>query len=277
MYHYYYLTLSKRENLLFSRTNFILLLKLRRPSVVIVNNSWELRRNTVNGKHLPVTAQKQYVRRRKACKSYNRLENAELFASVKDLFLIHHWSPEEIAGRLQLEHQKPILSYATIYRAIYVGMFDEMPPSHGACGSVRYLRHHGKSWYTRQYTERRGSIPISHDISERPAGAAARSQRCHWECDTVAGKTAQAVSTILLQALQEQSVKSLTPDRRKDSPIMPLSRRPWTVCRFISRRRISHGSREATKIPIAYSGSIFPKEWTSRHLQKPMCKLFLQN
>ena len=119
--------------------------------------------------------------------------------------------------------------------------------------------------------------PISHDISERPAGGAARSRRRHWECDTVAGKTAQAVSTILLQALQEQSVKSLTPDRRKDSPIMPLSRRPWTVCRFISRRRISHGSREATKIPIAYSGSIFPKEWTSRHLQKPMCKLFLQN
>ena len=29
--------------------------------------SRELRRNTVNDKYLPITAQKQYVRRRKAC------------------------------------------------------------------------------------------------------------------------------------------------------------------------------------------------------------------
>ena len=83
--------------------------------------------------------------------------------------------------------------------------------------------------------------PISHDISERPAGGAARSRRRHWECDTVAEKTGkaclvtlvnierqylvggkaakkttQAVSIVLLQALQEQSVKNLTPDRGKE-------------------------------------------------------------
>ena len=86
-----------------------------------------------------------------------------------------------------------------------------------------------------------GSIPISHDISERPAGAANRSRRGHWECDIIAGKTgkaclvtlvdrksrylvggkaakktAQAVNTVLLQVLQGQPVKSLTPDRGKE-------------------------------------------------------------
>lgn len=97
----------------------------------------------MNGKYLPITAQQQYARRRKACKPHKRLENAELFALVKNLFLVHHGSPEEIAGRLQLEHQKALLSYATIYRAIYAGMFDETSSSHGSRGAVRRLRHHG--------------------------------------------------------------------------------------------------------------------------------------
>lgn len=242
MCHYHHLTLSERENLLFFRAQSYSISRIaaalgRDKSTI----SRELRRNTVNGKYLPITAQQQYARRRKVCKPHKRLENAKLFALVKNLFLVHHWSPEEIAGRLQLEHQKALLSYATIYRAIYAGMFDETSSSHGSRGAVRRLRHHGKSRHTRQYQERRGSIPISHDISERPAGAANRSRRGHWECDTIAGKTgkaclvtlvdrksrylvggkaakktAQAVNTVLLQVLQGQPVKSLTPDRGKE-------------------------------------------------------------
>ena len=167
-------------------------------------------------------------------------EDTEIFALVKNLFLVHHWFPEEFAGHLQLEHQKSILIYATIYRVIYVGMFDETPSSHGFRGAIRRLRHRGKSRHTRQYTERRGLIPISLNISERP-GAANRSRRGHWECDTVAGKTgnaclimlvdrksrylvrgkaakqtSQAVNAVLLQALNRQPVKSLAPDRGKE-------------------------------------------------------------
>ena len=160
MCHYHHLTLSERENLLFFRAQSYSISRIaaalgRDKSTI----SRELRRNTMNGKYLPITAQQQYARRRKACKPHKRLENAELFALVKNLFLVHHWSPEEIAGRLQLEHQKALLSYATIYRAIYAGMFDETSSSHGSRGAVHRLRHHGKSRHTRQYQERRGSIP----------------------------------------------------------------------------------------------------------------------
>lgn len=131
MCHYHHLTLSERENLLFFRAQSYSISRIaaalgRDKSTI----SRELRRNTVNGKYLPITAPQQYARRRKACKPHKRLENAELFALVKNLFLVHHWSPEEIAGRLQLEHQKALLSYATIYRAIYAGMFDETSSSH---------------------------------------------------------------------------------------------------------------------------------------------------
>ncbi|WP_423794151.1 IS30 family transposase [Megasphaera stantonii] len=120
-------------------------------------------------------------------------------------------------------------------------MFDETPSSHGFRGAIRRLRHRGKSRHTRQYTERRGLIPISLDISERLTGAANHSRRGHWECDTVAGKTgnaclvtlvdrksrylvggkvakqtSRAVNAVLLQAMNRQPVKSLTPDRGKE-------------------------------------------------------------
>ena len=42
------------------------------------------------------------------------------------------WSPEEIEGRLQLEYGKTVISYQTIYRAIYRGHFDDNSLSHGA-------------------------------------------------------------------------------------------------------------------------------------------------
>ena len=119
MCHYHHLTLSERENLLFFRAQSYSISRIaaalgRDKSTI----SRELRRNTMNGKYLPITAQQQYARRRKACKPHKRLENAELFALVKNLFLVHHWSPEEIAGRLQLEHQKALLSYATVERCV---------------------------------------------------------------------------------------------------------------------------------------------------------------
>lgn len=46
--------------------------------------------------------------------------------------------------------------------------------------------------------EKRGKIRISHDISERPAGAQNRSPRGHWEGDTVAGKTGRACLVTLV-------------------------------------------------------------------------------
>ena len=104
MCHYHHLTLSERENLLFFRAQSYSISRIaaalgRDKSTI----SRELRRNTVNGKYLPITAQQQYARRRKACKPHKRLENAELFALVKNLFLVHHWSPEERRHSLAMQ------------------------------------------------------------------------------------------------------------------------------------------------------------------------------
>ena len=118
---------------------------------------------------MPSKAQARYRRRRKKCRPHKLLENPELFALVKKLFLGCHWSPEQIAERLKLEGRANI-SYKTIYRAIYASMFDtpEQKRSEGNRGAIRKLRHRGKPRRPKDYVSNRGKIPISHELSERP-------------------------------------------------------------------------------------------------------------
>ena len=112
--------------------------------------------------------------------------------TVKHLFLDYQWSPEEIEGRLRLEYGKTVVSYQTIYRAIYRGHFEDNSLSHGARGVIRKLRHRGKTRHTKGHVENRGKISISHTIHERPEEANNRTRIGDWEADTVAGKTGKA-------------------------------------------------------------------------------------
>ena len=163
---------------------------------------------------------------------------------VKRLFLNEQWSPEEISARMRLEINQQALSYNTIYRAIYHEDFDEPNLSHGNKGAIRKLRHRGKTRHTKNYRERRGKIPISNTIHERPSAANERLEIGHWEADTVAGKTGRAcIVTLvdrrsrfsllgkvekkisknvincminLLRNVGEDKCKTVTPDRGKE-------------------------------------------------------------
>ena len=53
------------------------------------------------------------------------MDNPVVFSYVKDKFLNHQWSPEQIDGRLKLEKSDIQISYSTIYRGIYARRFDE--------------------------------------------------------------------------------------------------------------------------------------------------------
>ena len=54
--------------------------------------------------YCPLTAQTLYKRRREACRPHKRLEYAPLHSYIQICILEYHWSPEEIVGRIQLEH-----------------------------------------------------------------------------------------------------------------------------------------------------------------------------
>ena len=146
---------------------------------------------------------------------------------IQTCILEYHWSPEEIVGRIQLEHGCQLVSVSTIYRAIYVGLPDASGTS--AKFVLRKLRHHGKRRHKKGSEERRGKFVISHPIEGRPASAANRSVRGHWEADTVvdrksryllggkaASKTAAAVNKVMCEAFSGQPHLSVPPDCGKE-------------------------------------------------------------
>jgi len=69
---------------------------------------------------------------------------------IRKLFLINHWSPEQISNRLKVENNDIQLSTTTIYRAIYSGIFDNKTKTDGYAKATRMLRHHGKKRHKRQ-------------------------------------------------------------------------------------------------------------------------------
>jgi IS30 family transposase len=162
------------------------------------------------------------------------------------MFLEKQWSPEQISNRLMHENSKFRISYSSIYRAIYAGIFDtpEQRRSKGNRGAIRKLRHRGKTRRRKGKAETRGKIVISNRIQDRPNEAETRLIIGHWEADTLGGKVSSAcLVTItdrcsryllagkvkkrysalvademinLLSALPEEKRKTITPDRGKE-------------------------------------------------------------
>lgn len=90
-------------------------------------------------RNCPLTAHALYKQRREACRPHKRLENAPLHSYIQICILEYHWSPEEIVGRIQLEHGCRLVSVPTIYRAIHAGLLN--PPGASTKFVLRKLRH----------------------------------------------------------------------------------------------------------------------------------------
>ena len=203
----------------------------------------ELKRNTINKYYSATAAQAAYEYRRLKCRPKKKLSDPKLFGIVKKLFIEHQWSPDEISGRIKNEHPELSISYSTIYRGIYAGLFDTelADGSDGIRSAKRKLRHKGKARHYNGQTEKRGKFVISHDIDERPQEANDRSRLGDWEGDTVIGKRdgqclvtladrmsrflfskkaekkdSTFVTDVMIQCLKGQPVHSITPDRGKE-------------------------------------------------------------
>jgi IS30 family transposase len=104
------------------------------------------------------------------------------------------WSPEQVAGRLALEHGRKVISYETIYRFIYAQM---VRTNDG--GWRRYLpRKKGK----RGHRGRKNCSPASFiegrvSLAKRPIEVGDRRVPGHWEADLMMfSKYGQAVLTV---------------------------------------------------------------------------------
>lgn len=165
-----------------------------------------------------ISAQSDYVNQRKACHRNRIFENSAfrtaVIAAIQDL----HWSPEQIVGYYRSTRGTSPFSFVTIYREIHrynLGLFK----SHGARGIARKLRHRGKTRHTKGYVEKRGKIPISHKLADRPVEANMRTRIGDWELDTIIGRDGGDVLVTMVDR-RSRYLLAQRASKRKSAPVL---------------------------------------------------------
>ena len=151
----------------------------RSPATV----SRELARNGDPHGYSARHAQQRYRERRRPCRPRAKLEHPGLRAFVFDK-LPSGWTPEQVAGRLRLEHPddpRMRISHEALYQALYGDerlhcLLAHLPQAR----PKRRRRGQGK-------TRRGPSIPNRVGIEDRPAVVDTRERFGDWEGDTVVG------------------------------------------------------------------------------------------
>ncbi len=140
----------------------------------------EVRRNGTprDGCYRPQLAE-WYARGRRARSRRNRRFSAAHWARVQTLVRAD-WSPEQIAGRLRRQREL-VISHETIYRYLWAD-------KHAGGTLYRHLRGARKQRRKRYgHYDSRGRVAGKRSITMRPPIVDARTQRGHWEGDTVLG------------------------------------------------------------------------------------------
>jgi IS30 family transposase len=238
MSHYHHLSTEEREKILVlltaGKSQGSIARELGRDKSTL---SRELSRNKKpKEEYSAVVAQKKYLNRRKKCRRRKLLEKEAFKEKVRRLFLEEQWSPEQIAQRLRHEESEEQISYNTIYRGIYAGIFDtpEQRRSQGNRGAIRKLRHRGKTRHRKGSTETRGKIVISHRIEERPQEAENRTEIGHWEADTVLGK----LGGPCLVTMADRASRYLLAEKIEKRSSEPLKDKMITMLRRLPKERV---------------------------------------
>ncbi|MFL6813893.1 MAG: IS30 family transposase [Bradyrhizobium sp.] len=161
----------------------------RSPSTI----SRELKRNggAQVGYRSSYANQQSRARRWKGC----RLEREESLRAAVMERLASGWSPEQIAGRLALEHGRKVISYESIYRFIYAQLARTKDYRWRRClprgKSKRGCRSRKGGGGSPNFIEGRVSL------ANRPIEASDRKTCGHWEADLMMfAKYGQAILTV---------------------------------------------------------------------------------
>jgi IS30 family transposase len=144
----------------------------------------ELKRNIPSGKqkYKGITADHERLERRtKTNQQLRKLIPESMLAKTIEAGIRKYWSPEQIVGRMKLEHPKePSVCHETVYQYIYA----QKPELKKflRCRKGKYRRRYG----TRIREKRRGEAKKKR-IDTRPAIIEKRSRIGDWEGDTIVG------------------------------------------------------------------------------------------
>ncbi|HIC33243.1 MAG TPA: IS30 family transposase [Gammaproteobacteria bacterium] len=178
---YVHLTLSERETIAQMRfaghgPTFIGNTLGRSPGTI----SREISRNSTNGRYRSHDAHRKSLSRRSERPLTRKLDHSPLVDEI-DRLLSCCWSPDEVAGRLKLEHfddRRMHVSHQTIYRWLW--------SNPEAYADFRPNLRHGR--YHRRGRKRRVVIKNRVSIHARPLVVEQRSRLGDWEGDTIVGK-----------------------------------------------------------------------------------------
>lgn len=155
--------------------------------------SRELRRNAPpihTGYYLAHKAQQRSAERNCLSRSHRRLKHAGIRRYVANR-LQRGWSPELIAGRLQLRRSASSISHEAIYQWIYAEARHLIP-----C-LVRAHRRRKNRGYSRRH--RKSHIPERVSIRKRPPHILTRRQVGHWETDTAIARASGAALQVTVE------------------------------------------------------------------------------
>jgi IS30 family transposase len=145
--------------------------------------SRELRRNSLpskqwDGGYDPQRAEALTERRRARGCAHKLERQPELRKLVLDHLAMGR-SPEQIAGRLTLEHHKAIISPESIYRYLYWRVHNFKEYLHQLLPRKKYRR----GWRGRRGGSSKNYISRRVSVHQRPAAVHNRSRFGHWEAD----------------------------------------------------------------------------------------------
>ena len=165
--------------------------------------------------YLPSRAQYRYEKRRKRCGRKKILASPEKRELIRHFIEDLQWSPEEISNRLRAEGNALQISWITIYRAIWSGVFDG-PKSHGKLSKEhrfsRHLRRRGKKRRQKGRKGKQGQLVIKHTIEDRPEEGNARTCIGYFEADTVLGKRGRDALVTLVDRCSRLTLAAKVPN-----------------------------------------------------------------
>lgn len=184
---YTHLSLEEREKLYALKEQGISLQKIGKKLGRSAGTlSRELRRNAKYGAaYIPCRAQKLSDKRGWKQRYKAPLKNPLVFLYVRKHLREDNWSPDEIAGRLPLDHPGQSVSYETIYRYVYSRKMRRYQYwQYLTLGRRKRMGKGGR----RVRNAYQGKIPGSISIDVRPHEVEERIEVGHWETDNVIGK-----------------------------------------------------------------------------------------
>jgi len=173
--------------------------------------SRELNRNAPpvhRGYYLSHKAHERSVKRKSQAHQRGRLKN-ELVLRYVETGLSLRWTPEQISGRLPIDHPGQTISHEAIYQFIYKERNDLI---------TRLPKHHRKRLKRGHSRKHRNShIPNRVSIEERPKFIDKRKQAGHWERDSLISRASKHCLDVKIERKSRYTILDKLKQKTKEA------------------------------------------------------------